>query len=267
MYIKLAFSPCPNDTFIFYAMVHGKIDTEGLNFDFRMDDVESLNRLALSGNIDMVKISYHAWIFVIKQYILLKSGSALGFGNGPLLIAKRAFPGEEMKRITVAIPGVYTTAHLLLRIAFPEIEDKRFMVFSEIEDAILEGQVDAGVIIHENRFTYEQKGLQKLMDLGANWESLTQSPIPLGGIAVKNTLPEEIIARLQRIMRRSVTYALENPSQVMPFVKCNAKEMDEEVMKKHIDLYVNDFTVDLGSTGKKAVSQLLQIAQERGLAG
>jgi len=265
MYIKLAFSPCPNDTFIFYAMVHGKIDTEGLNFDFKMDDVESLNRLALAGNIDMVKISYHVWLSLTKRYILLDSGSALGFGNGPLLIAKKAFSKENLEQISVAIPGVNTTAHLLFRIAFPEIKDKRFMVFSEIEDAIMNGQVDAGVIIHENRFTYEEKGLKKIMDLGEYWESLTQSPIPLGGIVVRNTLNEEIIFKLQRIMRRSVIYALENPSQAMPFVKCNAKEMNEEVMKKHICLYVNDFSIDLGIDGKKAVSQLLHIATERGL--
>jgi len=265
MYIKLAFSPCPNDTFIFDAMVHGKIDTEGLGFDYRMDDVESLNRLALAGTIDMVKISYHAWLYLTNQYILLNSGSALGFGNGPLLIAKHEFPVEKLKQITVAIPGEYTTAHLLFRIAFPEIEGKQFMIFSKIEDAILAGRVDAGVIIHENRFTYEQKGLKKIIDLGQNWESLTKSPIPLGGIVVRKTFKEEIIAKLQRIMHRSVIHALEHPANAMPFVRCNAKEMDEEVMKKHINLYVNDFSVDLGTAGKKAVSQLLHIARERGL--
>jgi len=265
MFIKLAFSPCPNDTFIFDGMVHGKIDTEGLGFDYRMEDVESLNQLALTGNIDMVKVSYHTWLYLTKKYILLNSGSALGFGNGPLLIAKKEFPREEIKHITVAIPGEYTTAHLLFRIAFPEIEKKQFMVFSGIEDAILSGRVDAGVIIHEKRFTYEQKGLKKIIDLGEYWEQLTNSPIPLGGIVVRNTLEDDIISKLQRIMHRSVIYAIEHPVDVMPFVRCNAKEMDEDVMKKHISLYVNDYSVDLGTKGKEAVAQLLRVSQERKL--
>lgn len=265
MYIKLAFSPCPNDTFIFDALVHGKIDTEGLGFDYRMDDVESLNRLALAGNIDMVKVSFHAWLYLTRQYILLNSGSALGFGNGPLLIAKKEFSGKDLKRISVAIPGMYTTAHLLFRIAFPEIEEKQFMVFSEIEDAILAGKVDAGVIIHENRFTYEQKGLKKIVDLGEYWEHLTQSPIPLGGIVVRKTLKKEIIDKLQRIMHRSVIYALEHPNDAMLFVRSNAKELDIDVIEKHIGLYVNRFSIDLGAEGKKAVSQLLHVARERGL--
>jgi 1,4-dihydroxy-6-naphthoate synthase len=263
MYIKLAFSPCPNDTFIFDALVHGKIDTEGLGFDYRMEDVESLNRLAMAGKIDMVKISYHTWLYLAQKFILLNSGSALGFGNGPLLIAKKEMTPEEISGALIAIPGEFTTAHLLFRIAYPEANNKRFMVFSEIEDAILSGRADAGVIIHENRFTYQSKGLKKLTDLGQYWEQLTHCPIPLGGIVVRSTLQDETVAKLQRIMHRSVTWALEYPEEAMPFVRCNAREMDEEVMKKHIALYVNEFSVDLGTRGKQAVSMLMKVARDR----
>jgi len=173
MMIRLAFSPCPNDTFIFDAIVHGKIDLEGLQFDFRMKDVESLNYLAMAGKADMIKVSYHAYLYLQPQYILLKSGSALGTGNGPLLIAKKEILPEDIPLLTIAIPGEFTSAHLLFRLAFPSARLKRFMVFSEIEDAVLNGKADAGVIIHENRFTYMQKGLIKQMDLGEYWE---QSP-------------------------------------------------------------------------------------------
>ncbi|MEI6456748.1 MAG: 1,4-dihydroxy-6-naphthoate synthase [bacterium] len=265
MYIKLAFSPCPNDTFIFDALVHGKIDTEGLGFDYRMEDVESLNRLAMSGKIDMVKISYHAWLYLAEKYVLLNSGSALGFGSGPLLISKKEMTPSEINGSLIAIPGEFTTAHLLFRIAYPDAKNKRFMIFSEIEDAILSGRADAGVIIHENRFTYESKGLKKLNDLGEYWETLTHSPIPLGGIVARSSLHDETIAKLQRIMHRSVTWALEHPSDTMSFVRCNAREMDEEVMKKHIALYVNEFSVDLGTTGKQAVARLMEVARDRKL--
>jgi 1,4-dihydroxy-6-naphthoate synthase len=265
MYIKLAFSPCPNDTFIFDALVHGRIDTEGLGFDYRMEDVESLNRLAMAGKIDMVKVSCHAYLYLAERYLLLNSGSALGFGNGPLLIAKKPMTPEEIAGSLVAIPGEFTTAHLLFRVAFPEAANRRFMVFSEIEEAILSGKAGAGVIIHENRFTFESRGLTRIMDLGEYWEKLTGAPIPLGGIAVRKDLPEETIAKLQRIMHRSVTHALEHPDDSKPFVRCNAREMEEEVMLKHIALYVNEFTRDLGTEGRKAIAKLMEIAKERKL--
>jgi 1,4-dihydroxy-6-naphthoate synthase len=254
--ITLGFSPCPNDTFIFDALVHHKVDTEGLTFEPRMDDVETLNHLAMQDMLEMVKISYHAFLYLSDRYEMLNSGSAIGFGAGPLLISNKDYSIEDLPNLTVAVPGEYTTAHLLLKLAAPSVKKKKIMVFHEIEDALLSGVADAGVIIHENRFTYEQKGLKKILDLGEYWENLTHSPIPLGGIAVKKSLGTGCIAQLNRIMRRSVVYAQSNPDDVMGFVRGHAQEMDEAVMKKHIALYVNKYTTDFGAEGKMAVEHL-----------
>ena len=257
--ISLHFSPCPNDTFIFYAMTHGRVDTEGLEFRYSMADVEALNTFALEGKGDMVKVSYHAWLYLSKSYHLLNAGSALGFGNGPLLISKTAIDPADLPGLTVAIPGQYTTAHLLLKYAFPQVTKKKIMVFSEIEQAVLDGVTDAGVIIHENRFTYQEKGLLKIADLGEWWEQQTGLPVPLGAIVARRDLGEEVIAKLDRIMRRSVLWAHDNPEETMAFVREHAQEMDESVMKKHIALYVSDFTADLGETGHAAVAKLAEI--------
>ncbi|MCX6243589.1 MAG: 1,4-dihydroxy-6-naphthoate synthase [Bacteroidetes bacterium] len=268
--VSLAFSPCPNDTFIFDAMVHGKIDTEGLSFDFRMEDVETLNHLAMEGAVDMVKVSYHGYLCIADKYLLLDSGSALGRGNGPLLISKKHHSVSELKDLLVAIPGEYTTAHLLLKVMAPGISRKKIMVFHQIEDAILKEEVDAGVIIHENRFTYQRKGLLKIADLGEYWENLTGLPVPLGGIVARKELGEEITGKLNRIMHRSVAYAMKNPEAVMDFVRQKAQEMEDEVMQKHIALYVNDFTLDLGEEGRKAVEKLIELTKpilEQGLHG
>jgi 1,4-dihydroxy-6-naphthoate synthase len=260
--ISLAFSPCPNDTFIFDAMVHGKIDTEGLKFDYRMADVEELNRTAFMGHADMIKVSYHAWLYLRKDYTLLDSGSAMGFGNGPLIIAKKEFELSEIENLTIAIPGEFTTANLLLKIFLPGATHKKIMVFNEIEDAVLEGVADAGVIIHENRFTYLQKGLVRIADLGERWENLTGAPIPLGAIIVKNSLGTDMHSRLNRIMKRSVEHALSNPGFLSSFVRENAQEMEESVMRKHIGLYVNDFTVNLGKGGRMAIENLITYSNQ-----
>jgi 1,4-dihydroxy-6-naphthoate synthase len=260
--IKLAFSPCPNDTFIFDALVHHKIDTEGLEFNFEMADVETLNHMAMNGVVDMCKVSYHAFLFLTGKYKMLDAGSALGFGNGPLVISKEEYSLKDLERLTVAIPGEYTTAHLLLKIAAPSVKAKKIMVFSEIENAVLNGEADAGVIIHENRFTYEKKGLKKIADLGEYWENLTHRPVPLGGIIVRKSFGTGLIRQLNRILRKSVEFALHDPSSVMDFVRKNAQEMDEEVMRKHIHLYVNNFTVDLGETGKMAVRELFEASKK-----
>jgi 1,4-dihydroxy-6-naphthoate synthase len=260
--INLGFSPCPNDTFIFDAMVHHKIDTEGLDFNFKMADVDALNHMALRGDMEMCKVSYHAFLYLMSTYTMLDSGSAMGFGNGPLIISRKKYTITDLEMLTIAIPGEYTTAHLLLKIAAPLVQKKKVMVFNEIEDAILSSEVDAGVIIHENRFTYEKKGLIKVADLGEYWDNHFHSPVPLGGIIAKKSLGQELISKLNRIMRRSVAFALQNPNSVMAFVRKNAQEMDEEVMKKHIGLYVNDFTVELGEEGKKAVQKLFEAAKE-----
>ncbi len=258
--ISLAFSPCPNDTFIFDAIVNKRVDLEGLRFSVQMHDVESLNHMALRGEADMIKVSYHAWLYLQQDYILLNSGSALGRGNGPLLIAKQPFTTGKLTDLTVAIPGEYTTAHLLLKIAFPEITNKRIIVFSSIQDAIIAGDVDAGVIIHENRFTYEKRGLLKIVDLGEYWEKRMQTPVPLGGIVARRGLGIQTIEKLNRIMFRSVQYAQQHPEEAMPFVKANAQEMEEKVMRKHINLYVNEFTLSLGAEGGAAISRMMETA-------
>lgn len=254
--ISLGFSPCPNDTFIFDALVHHKTDTEGIDFTILVEDVETLNHLALKDELDMVKVSYHAFLHISDRYEMLNSGNALGFGAGPLLISKLNYSPGDLRNLTVAIPGEFTTAHLLLNLAVQNIKKKKILVFHQIEDAILSGDVDAGVIIHENRFTYGKKGLKKILDLGEYWEQQTNLPIPLGGIAVKKNLGAGMISRLNRIMKRSVEYALSNPADALDFVRSYAQEMEEEVMRKHIALYVNQYTVDLGTEGKRAVSEL-----------
>jgi 1,4-dihydroxy-6-naphthoate synthase len=265
--ITLGFSPCPNDCFIFDALVHRKIDTEGLEFDVHMTDVEELNRHAFAGSIDVTKLSYHAFAYLTDSYALLNAGSALGFGVGPLLIAAKPIPdlANRISEFRIAIPGKYTTANFLLSLAFPDAKHKTEMLFSEIEGAVLSGTMDAGLIIHENRFTYAERGLYKLIDLGEFWENLAHAPIPLGGIVVKRSFPAELQTKIDRVIRRSVEYAFAKPDASMPFVKANAQEMSEDVMQKHIALYVNAYSVDLGETGKAAVRLLFDKAIEQGV--
>ena len=265
MKLSLGFSPCPNDTFIFDAMIHHKVDTEGLDFEVIMKDVEQLNQMAFEGKLDITKLSYHAFAYVLENYVLLESGSALGNNCGPLLIAKRRLTEAQIKSAKIAIPGKYTTANFLLSLAFPENQNKQELLFSEIEDAVLNEEVDAGLIIHENRFTYESKGLIKIIDLGEYWESTTNLPIPLGGIVVKRNLPVEIQQKIDRVLKRSVEYALENPDQTLGFVSQYAQEMDKKIMFQHIDLYVNNFTVDLGNKGREAIEKLFQTANQKGI--
>jgi 1,4-dihydroxy-6-naphthoate synthase len=232
-----------------------------------MHDVETLNHIALEGNADVIKVSYHAYLYLQNNYILLDSGSALGTGNGPLLIANERYSDEELAGLTVAIPGEYTTASLLLKLAYPMVKKKKVLVFSEIEEAILSGEVGAGVIIHENRFTYEKKGLKKIADLGEYWETLMECPIPLGGIIARKALGYDRINKLNRVLFRSVQYAMKHPYDSMPFVRANAQEMDEDVMAQHIKLYVNDYTLSLGTQGRVALTYLMEIARERQLIG
>ena len=256
MNLSLGFSTCPNDTFIFDAMIHKKVDTEGLDFDVLLADVEELNRNAFTGNIDITKLSYHAYAYIAHNYKLLTSGSALGYKNGPLLISKRKIYRDEVADLKIAIPGKYTTANLLFSIVFPKVKEKKEYLFSDIEEAILNGEVDAGVIIHENRFTFEKKGLKKIIDLGEDWEEKTNNPIPLGGIVIQRKFEIEIQQKVNRVLKRSVEYAMANPASSYRFVKNYAQEMNDEVIQKHIGLYVNNFTVDLGETGKNAVKTL-----------
>lgn len=265
MKLSLGFSTCPNDTFIFDAMVNGRIDTEGLRFDLHLADVEELNRLAFSSDLDITKVSYHAFAYLSESYQLLTAGSALGFGNGPLLISKYKIYPDELHDLKIAIPGKYTTANLLLSLAYPHLHQKREYLFSDIEEVILTGEADAGVIIHENRFTYQAKGLQKIVDLGAWWEEQYQLPIPLGGIIVNRRLPETIRVKLNKVLRRSVEYAFQNPNDSLPFVRQHAQTMEESVMRSHIQLYVNDFSLELGTLGREAINTLYDQSVEKKL--
>jgi 1,4-dihydroxy-6-naphthoate synthase len=268
MRLSLGFSPCPNDCFMFDGIVHRRIDLEGLEFDVRMADVEALNRDAFAGGIDITKLSYHAFAYCADRYALLDAGSALGRNCGPLLISKRPITQDEVAlgRLRIAIPGRYTTANFLLGLAFPAATDRTELVFSEIEPALLRGDFDAGLIIHENRFTYEAHGLRKIIDLGEFWESDTGLPIPLGGIVVKRTLPLEVQRTVDRVLRRSVEHAFAHRDATLPFVRAHAQAMSDEVMFKHIDLYVNEFSVSLGVEGRRAVEGLFARAAATGTA-
>lgn len=260
MKLSLGASPCPNDCFIIDAIVHRRIDLEGLEFDVRLDDVEALNRAAFAGELDVTKLSYHAFAFCADRYVALNAGSALGRNCGPLLISKRHIEAAEVAAggLTIAIPGRYTTANFLLGFAFPSATRRTEMVFSDIEGALLAGAVEAGVIIHENRFTYGAKGLQKIIDLGEHWERETGYPIPLGGIVARRALPQDVVERVDRIVRRSVEYAFANPDASLPYVREHAQEMSEDVMYQHIRLYVNVYSIDLGADGRNAVKLLFE---------
>ncbi len=265
--LTLGFSPCPNDCFMFDAIVNRRIDLERLEFSVRMADVEALNRAAFAGDVHVTKLSYHAFAYCAADYELLDAGSALGRDCGPLLISKRVISTDEVARggLRIAIPGRYTTANLLLGLAFPRATRKTEMIFSEIEPALLDDAFDAGVIIHENRFTYEAKGLRKILDLGEFWERETGAPIPLGGIVVHRGLPSEVKQRINRVLRRSVEYAFAHPDASRDFVRDNAQEMSEDVMKQHIALYVNRFSIDLGAEGRRAVQVLFERATASGI--
>jgi len=257
MRFTLGFSPCPNDTFIFDALVNKKIDTEGLDFEVFLEDVQTLNQWAMQGKLDISKISYGVLPLVLHQYRLLEAGGALGKGVGPLLISRQPRPLSTINNSTIAIPGQQTTAHLLFSLAFPEARQKEFMVFSGIEDAVLSGKVDCGVIIHENRFTYQQKGLTKLMDLGEFWEKETGAPIPLGGIVFREDLDQALSKKVNSLIRKSLEYAFSHYPTLSDYVKAHAQEMDERVMRQHIDLYVNNYSLSLGKEGEKAIQTLL----------
>jgi 1,4-dihydroxy-6-naphthoate synthase len=265
MKISLGFSPCPNDTFIFDAMVHGKIDTEGLTFEYFLSDVEELNRKAFTGEVDVTKISCHAYPYIAGDYKILDAGGALVYGSGPLLIGKRFIDDYGLRDSRIAIPGKYTTANLLFSIAWPEAQNKTEYLFSAIEDVLLEDKADAGLIIHETRFTYQKKGLIKIADMGEFWNSLTGLPIPLGTIAVKRSLPYDVALTINRILRRSIEHARNDSTSPFDFVRSNAKEMDSLVMNSHIKMFVNSFSINLGNTGREALTELFRIANERGV--
>jgi len=259
MKLSLGFSPCPNDTFIFDALVNGKTDSGEFQFEPVLEDVQTLNRWAMEKKLAVSKISYGVWPLISKDYQLLDAGGALGKGVGPLLISKKEILLDAVNQLTIAIPGEQTTAHVLFSLAFPGARHKKFMLFSDIETAVLNGTVDCGVIIHENRFTYMQKGLTKLMDLGEFWEQKTQSPIPLGGIVMRKDFDPEIAARVDALIRESVSYAQARYPFLPDYIKQHSQEMEESVMRQHIDLYVNHYSLGLGVEGRKAVDTLLKV--------
>jgi len=261
MNFTLGFSPCPNDTFIFDALVNKKIDTGDFDFKVRPEDVETLNNLAKNEMLDFTKISYGVLPLITKKYIVLNSGGALGKGVGPLLISQKPVAFNEVENYTIAIPGENTTAHLLFSLAFPNVKKKIFKRYDEIENAVLESGNVLGVIIHENRFTYMERGLNKIIDLGNFWEEKTSFPIPLGGIVSKRTIDEKTSMQVDGLIRESIEYAFEHYPLITDYVKQHSQEMEEAVMKKHIDLYVNKYSINLGEDGKKAVRKFMEIYQ------
>jgi len=280
MKLTLGFSPCPNDTFIFDALVNKKIDTEGLEFDVVLEDVETLNQWSFVGMLDITKLSFPAFFQNLDKYVLLNSGAALGKGVGPILISKSvetrhalSVRKSEVESSTIALPGINTTANLLFSFAYPEAKNKIFMRFDKIEDFVLndsskvsptggdlEGAGAAtrplGVIIHENRFTYQQKGLHKVTDLGEYWEEKMNMPIPLGGIAIKRSIDKKISLQIDKLIRKSIEFAFSNYPLITGYVKQHSQEMSEDVMRQHISLYVNNFSIDAGNEGRKAITVL-----------
>jgi len=265
MKLTLGFSPCPNDTFIFDAMVNGHIDTKGIEFDYVMEDVETLNVWAEQGKLDITKLSYNTFLHTVDKYALLHTGSALGEGVGPLLVAAKELNLDEVDNMRIAIPGFNTTANLLLTLAFPNAKNKTELVFNEIEGAVLDGKFDAGLIIHEGRFTYEKKGLTKLIDLGDWWENKMNAAIPLGGIVIRRNFDKELSATVDSILKESLAWSWKRYPELTTFITENAQEMEEDVMRKHIDLYVNDYTTDLGEKGRSAITTLFDKAKDAGL--
>lgn len=259
MKLSLGFSPCPNDTFIFDALVNKKIDTEGFEFEVMPEDVETLNEWAISGKLDITKLSFPAFFQSLDKYILLKSGSALGNAAGPILVSATHKNSVDVNKSSIAIPGIHTTANLLLSFAYPSALQKKTFLFSEIEDAVLNGKANLGVIIHENRFTYRDKGLYKVADLGEIWEEKMKLPIPLGGIAIKRNIDKQMSLTIDRLIRKSLEYAFANYPLISDYVKEFSQTLSENVMRQHIDLYVNNYSLDLGEKGKNTILKLLEV--------
>ena len=257
MKLTLGFSPCPNDTFIFDALVNHKIDTNGFEFDVLLEDVQTLNQWAQEGKLAITKLSYGVLPLVLDKYKVLNSGSALGKGVGPLLISSTADTNQSIEDSIIAIPGENTTAHLLFSMAYPQAKNKIFIRYDEIEDFVL-AKKGLGVIIHENRFTYKGKGLKKITDLGDYWEQKTSNAIPLGGIVIKKELDTSIQQNIDALIKQSIAYGFSKYPALNDYIRCHAQEMSEQVMRQHIDLYVNEYSLDLGEKGKKAILKLLE---------
>ncbi len=263
--ISLGFSPCPNDTFIFDALVNGRVSLPGCALRAVLHDVETLNQMAFDQVLDVTKLSFYAWLKVQANYRLLASGGALGYGCGPLVIARKPLRREDMSGCRIVLPGQWTTAHLLLQLWAPEARQRRFVPYDRIFAALDAGEADCGVIIHESRFTFQAAGFQAVVDLGAWWEAETGLPIPLGCIAAHRRVPKDLLPQLEEKIRNSIEAARQDPQSALPYIRAHAQEMTIEVLRAHIDTFVNDFSRDLGTTGRKAIETLAARAQQAGL--
>jgi len=265
MKLSLGFSPCPNDTYIFDALVNKRIELNKYDFDIEISDVEKLNQQALENNLDITKLSFATYAHVSEKYQILPYGAALGFGNGPLLISKRKIYPDEVPFVKIAIPGAFTTAFLLLKIFWPDSKQIKEYIFSDIEEVVLSGEADAGLIIHETRFTYKKRGLLKISDLGEMWENKTSLPLPLGGIAIKRSLSDKVKNDIGILLKNSLEYANRFPDASLEFIRKNAQETSADITKQHIKLYVNKYSLDLGEEGKKAILHLLNQGFEKNI--
>lgn len=264
--LTLGYSPCPNDTFIFYALVHGRIDTGRLVFTEILEDVETLNQMARQARLDITKVSFHAFAHLRDQYCLLRAGGALGKGCGPLVVAREAYDMKDLRGRTIAIPGDLTTAFLLLQVCDPELKNNiKIMPFHRIIEAVKHGDVDAGLIIHESRFTYQREGLRQVIDLGAWWEKETGLPIPLGCIIARRELGQALVQKTDMLIRDSLTYAFDHRDETRAYIKDHAQELEDSVIDRHIQLYVNDYSLDIGEDGVRAVQELFRRAAEQGI--
>lgn len=263
--ITLGYSPCPNDTFIFYALVHKKIPLEGLSIEERLEDVETLNRMAARRELDITKVSFHAYGHLRDHYALLRSGGALGKGCGPLVVARKGMDAVDLRRQRIAIPGRWTTAFLLLRLYEPDIHNVIEMPFHKIMDSVRCGDADIGLIIHEGRFTYQGYDLKKILDLGDWWEQHTGYPIPLGGIIMRRHLYRTLSHRMEEIIRQSIRYAQNHLEETREYISRHARELEESVARRHIALYVNEYSMDIGTDGEKAIRHLFSEAERKGL--
>jgi len=265
MRISLGFSPCPNDTFIFNGLVSGAVALPDHSVEVVLHDVETLNRMAFDERLDVSKLSFYAWLKARENYRLLSSGGALGYGCGPLVVSRKALTHKDLAACRIVLPGEWTTAHLLFQLWAPEAKQRRFITYDRIFEALNSGEADCGVIIHESRFTYESAGFQAVVDLGAWWESLTGLPIPLGCIAAHRRVPDTLTDQLERAIRLSISEARRNPASALPYIREHAQEMTGAVLSAHIDTFVNDFSLDLGETGRRAVQELERRAEAAGL--
>jgi 1,4-dihydroxy-6-naphthoate synthase len=262
--ITLGHSPDPDDAFMFYALAADKIDTEGLAFSHVIQDIETLNRRAINAELDVTAVSIHAYAYVLDQYALLTSGASMGDGYGPIVVSKREITEDELKRVTIAVPGAMTTAYLTLRLRLGDVRTVT-IPFDKIMDAVEEGDVEAGLLIHEGQLTYAARGFHKVIDLGEWWKEETGLPLPLGGNAIRKSLGPELIATVSRLLRQSIEYGLEHREVAVRHSMKYGRGMAESLTDTFVGMYVNDYTIDYGERGRQAVRLILDRAHEAGI--